>query len=115
MLGQLAGGVGHELRNPLGVISNADTRTQRVLEGLGLSQLVDVVLLSAELAWDKPDPRIFHEACQLLDVPPKHTLHVGDTLRDDIEGARGAGLQALHWGVEATHFSQVRDRVLADA
>ncbi len=103
---------GHGVR--LGVISNADTRTQRVLEGLGLSQLVDVVLLSAELAWDKPDPRIFHEACQLLDVPPKHTLHVGDTLRDDIEGARGAGLQALHWGVEATHFSQVRDRVLAD-
>ena len=40
--------------------------------------------------------------------------HVGDTLRDDIEGARGAGLQALHWGVDATHFSQVRDRVLAE-
>ncbi len=97
----------------LGVISNADTRTLRVLEGLGLSQLVDVVLLSAQLAWDKPDERIFHEACQLLDSPPRHTLHVGDSLHCDVEGARGAGLQALHWGVEASHFHQVRDRALS--
>lgn len=98
----------------LGVISNADTRTRRVLEGLGLSQLVDVVLLSAELAWDKPDERIFHEACQLLDSPPTRTMHVGDSLRCDVEGAQAAGLHALHWGTEATHFHQVRDRILSE-
>lgn len=97
----------------LGIISNADTRTHRVLEGLGLSQLVDEIMLSGELAWDKPDPRIFHEACQLLDVPPKHTLHVGDSLNDDIEGGQGAGLQTFHWGVEGEHFDVVRNRVLA--
>jgi REG-2-like HAD superfamily hydrolase len=96
----------------LGVISNADSRTRRVIEGLGLSQLVDMVLLSADLPWDKPHPAIFHEACQLLDVPPARTLHVGDSLECDVEGGRGAGLQVLHWGVEAEHFDQVRDRVL---
>ncbi len=95
----------------LGIISNADTRTHRVIEGLGLSQLVDVVLLSAELSWDKPDPRIFHEACQLLDVAPKHTLHVGDSLECDVQGARGAGLRALHWGLEAETFHEVLDIV----
>jgi REG-2-like HAD superfamily hydrolase len=98
----------------IGIISNADTRTRRVIEGLGLSQLADQILLSAELAWDKPDPRIFHEACQLLDMPPARTLHVGDSLLDDVHGARDAGLQALHWGVEVDHFHRVRDRVLAE-
>ena len=98
----------------LGIISNADTRSLQVIEGLGLSQLVDHVLLSAERPWDKPDPRIFMESCNLLDVAPNHTLHVGDSLLDDVQGAHGAGLQALHWGVEATHFDQVRDRVLSE-
>ena len=98
----------------IGIISNADTRTRRVIDGLGLSQLVDEILLSAERPWDKPDPRIFHEACSLLDMPPARTLHVGDSLLDDIHGARDAGMQPLHWGVEVDHFHQVRDQVLAD-
>jgi putative hydrolase of the HAD superfamily len=28
-------------------------------------------------------------------VSPAEALHIGDSLRDDVEGARGAGLSAL--------------------
>ncbi len=99
----------------LGIISNADTRSKRIMEGLGLSQLVDQILLSAELPWDKPDPRIFHEACRRLEISPEELLHVGDSLHDDINGATDAGCEALHWGHRVTHFHTVRDRVLGQA
>ncbi len=97
----------------LGVISNADTRSRAVLAGLGLSQLVDHILLSAERPWDKPDPRLFHEACDLLEQVPGVVLHVGDSLHDDVHGARSAGMQALHWGHDVEHFDQVRRHVMA--
>jgi putative hydrolase of the HAD superfamily len=60
-----------------------------------LSDAFDAVLASAEVASQKPDPGIFLEACRRLGVLPHRTLHVGDSVVDDIEGARNAGLQAL--------------------
>jgi putative hydrolase of the HAD superfamily len=44
---------------------------------------------------EKPDERIFLEACNRLGVPPERTLHVGDTHLDDYIGAESAGLQAV--------------------
>ena len=41
----------------------------------------------------KPDPRIFHAACDALGVSPAETLHIGDDLALDVEAARGAGLR----------------------
>jgi putative hydrolase of the HAD superfamily len=38
---------------------------------------------------------MFAEACRRLGVPAGQVLHVGDTIADDIDGARGAGVQAV--------------------
>jgi len=62
---------------------------------LGIGDLFDHVLASAELGRKKPEPAIFAEACRRLGTEPGRTLHVGDTLLDDLEGARNAGLHAL--------------------
>ena len=43
----------------------------------------------------KPDPRIFHHACDLLQEDPRVVLHVGDHPIDDVLGALGAGLQSI--------------------
>lgn len=43
----------------------------------------------------KPDARIFHAACEALDVPPQQTLHIGDDWVLDVRGAREAGLHAV--------------------
>ena len=40
----------------------------------------------------KPDPRIFHAACDALGVEPGATLHIGDDLELDVLAARRAGL-----------------------
>ena len=43
----------------------------------------------------KPHPSIFSEALQRLRVQPSEALMVGDSVRDDVEGALGAGMRAV--------------------
>jgi len=62
---------------------------------LGIADGFDHVLASAELGTKKPEPEIFEEACRRLGTAPGRTLHVGDTVVDDLHGARNAGLHAL--------------------
>ena len=46
----------------------------------------------------KPDPAIFGLALESLGVPASDTvLHVGDSLRSDVDGARAAGIQPVHF------------------
>jgi HAD superfamily hydrolase (TIGR01549 family) len=80
---------------PLAVISNWQRGLGNFCYELGLSGWLDHILASAELGFAKPDPRIFREACRRLGVPPGRTLHVGDTMIDDYQGAEGAGLPVV--------------------
>jgi HAD superfamily hydrolase (TIGR01549 family) len=48
-----------------------------------------VIISSADVGVEKPDPRIFEEALRKLSVAPQDTVHVGDLIRDDYEGATG--------------------------
>ncbi|MFH1469749.1 MAG: HAD-IA family hydrolase [Pseudomonadota bacterium] len=97
----------------LGVVSNADTRTRAIVEGLGLDALVDTVVISAEVGIEKPDPRIFHLACDRLGVAPAEAVHVGDSLGSDVRGARGAGLTAWRYGHDVADFAEIARRLLA--
>lgn len=80
----------------IGVISNWDSRLERILNGIGLSQVFDVVAISSLVGYSKPHPRIFEIALERAGLPPEEAVHVGDTYRDDVEGARSAGIQAFH-------------------
>lgn len=79
----------------LGIVSNWDSSLPGLLEGLRLAARFRVIAVSAVEETGKPDPEIFRRACARLGVAPAETLHVGDSLREDYEGARGAGLRAV--------------------
>ena len=79
----------------LAVVSNWDVSLHDVLERTGLRPLVDAVVISAELGVAKPDPAIFRAALDRLGAGPDGALHVGDSLEDDVAGARAAGLDAV--------------------
>ncbi len=79
----------------LGLISNWDERLPRLLGGLDLAPLLDVVVYSQEVGAEKPHQRIFTAALDRLDLPPPRVLHVGDRRRQDVEGARAVGMRAL--------------------
>ena len=80
------------------VVSNWDVSLLEVLERVGLAPLVDGVVTSAAVGARKPEPAIFHHALALAGVdhdPARHARHVGDSLSEDVAGARACGIGAL--------------------
>jgi putative hydrolase of the HAD superfamily len=79
----------------IGVVSNWDTRLKSISDGLGLTRLVDFIVISAEVGVRKPDPKIFQLALDKAGVRPEEAIHVGDLPEEDAEGARRAGLRPV--------------------
>jgi putative hydrolase of the HAD superfamily len=80
----------------LAIVSNWDARLARVLEGLGLASRFEVVVVSSEVGVEKPHAGIFAAAAERLRCAPDELVHVGDSVREDVEGAIAAGWGALH-------------------
>jgi HAD superfamily hydrolase (TIGR01509 family) len=68
---------------PVAVVSNIGWDLRPIFVHSGLDAYVDHYLLSYELEIQKPDPRIFRTACDLLGLPPTEVLMVGDDLPAD--------------------------------
>jgi putative hydrolase of the HAD superfamily len=79
----------------LGIISNFDSRLFNVLRGLGIADLFDTITISSLAHAAKPAPKIFRLALDKHAMDPEDAVHVGDSRRDDADGARKAGLQAV--------------------
>ena len=94
----------------LGVVSNSDGRVEQALQAAGLRQYFDVVIDSALIGVEKPDPRIFHAALDALGVAPGEALYVGDLYEVDVVGARAAGLDAVLLG-KAEHMTELNCRI----
>jgi FMN phosphatase YigB (HAD superfamily) len=79
----------------LAVVSNSNGTVARILESLDLARWLDLVVDSAVVGFEKPDPRIFRHAAAALGVEPEEAVHVGDLYSVDVAGARAAGLRAI--------------------
>ncbi len=79
----------------LGIISNFDSRLFTVLRGLGIDRLFDTVTISSLAHAAKPAPRIFELALEKHAADPAEAVHVGDSFRDDVQGAANAGLTGI--------------------
>jgi putative hydrolase of the HAD superfamily len=79
----------------LGVITNGlpDVQYQKI-EAIGLRDVFSCIVLSEEIGIRKPDPRIFHHAANALQIQPVNCLYVGDSYRNDVIGAKSAGMRA---------------------
>jgi putative hydrolase of the HAD superfamily len=77
------------------VVSNWDSSLPALLHRLELAPLFDAVVVSAAVGHSKPSGRIFEEALRLAGVAAHEAVHVGDSLPDDYDGARAAGIHAL--------------------
>jgi putative hydrolase of the HAD superfamily len=79
----------------VGLISNFDLRVYRLLDNLELSSLFDSVTIPAESRWAKPQAGIFTFARARHGLTAGESVHVGDSVGDDVEGAVHAGLRAV--------------------
>ncbi len=81
-----------------GVITNGPAEHQRKkVRQLGIYDWIkyEDVVVSGELAFMKPDVRIFRHTEQLLGIEPENTYYIGDSYANDIVGAKGAGWKAI--------------------
>jgi putative hydrolase of the HAD superfamily len=76
-------------------LSNWDARLHSVLDGLGLGEYLSKRFISAELGWEKPDPAIYRHVAEILRLPPTSLLSIGDDPKNDVEGPKRAGWQAV--------------------
>jgi hypothetical protein len=109
----------------VGIVTNSDSRVPSILDSFGLTigsrrigsieqrkrdtsvaDDVSFVVLSYDVGYEKPDPRVFHAATQMLEetlseAPMKECadefekLYVGDSVEKDYRGANGAGWNAV--------------------
>jgi putative hydrolase of the HAD superfamily len=79
----------------LAVISNFDSRLFNILQGLGVTESFESILISSQSGYAKPAPEIFHQALARHKARAKETIHIGDSVDKDAAGARGAGLTAV--------------------
>jgi putative hydrolase of the HAD superfamily len=77
------------------VVSNWDVSLNEALDQLGLTQMLDGVVTSAAFGARKPSPAIFEYALGLAGVAAHEAVHIGDSLAEDIAGARAAGIEAV--------------------
>jgi putative hydrolase of the HAD superfamily len=75
--------------------SNWDCSLPRVLDRVGLGQLLDGVVSSAEVGSPKPAPELFRAALRLAGAAPGAAAHVGDSLANDVGGAHAAGIRPV--------------------
>jgi len=74
------------------VVSNANGTVRQAFQRIGLFDLVDVIVDSAEEGFEKPDRRLFDVALRRAGANHSHALHIGDIYHIDVAGARAAGL-----------------------
>lgn len=79
----------------VGLISNFDARLYDVLRALELTSYFDSIHISTEVGAAKPNALIFATALRENQLAAAQALHVGDSFREDIEGAQAAGWQAV--------------------
>ncbi|HKQ72170.1 MAG TPA: HAD-IA family hydrolase [Blastocatellia bacterium] len=93
----------------LGVISNFDSRLYDVLQACELDRYFDSIHISTRVGAAKPAPAIFQAALDYHTVEPNQAWLVGDSLRDDVEGAEAVGIRASLIDREAklTEFSGI--------
>jgi putative hydrolase of the HAD superfamily len=72
---------------------------------------VDAIVDSRSHGRVKPHPTIFRAALERLDVEPADAVMVGDSLEEDVEGARALGMRAILVDRDERH-PEVEERLL---
>lgn len=73
------------------LLSNTQGFDMEMLDALGIAERLKTRVLSADLGRLKPDPAAFAAVQARMGLFPGNLVMVGDSWRDDVQGALGAG------------------------
>ncbi len=65
------------------------------LRSVGLTDFFETVIVSSDLGYRKPDPRIFELALSKMGLSPAETLFIGNDMYRDVFGAHETGMKTV--------------------
>jgi FMN phosphatase YigB (HAD superfamily) len=65
------------------------------LRKLQINSYFNAVVVSEDVGWRKPHRTIFDQALQMLHAKPEEAVFVGDSPKEDMEGAKNAGMRTV--------------------
>ena len=71
------------------------------IEKTGLKKYMQGAISAADVSASKPNPQMFQRVSEITDVPPQNSIHIGDNLVDDIEGAANANFLSIWVNLKA--------------
>ncbi len=75
------------------------------MEMFDILDIFDLVVMSSDFNIRKPSPKIFEYVLNQLKIKRNEMIFVGDTLYDDVQGAKAAGLlMAIHIKRDRSYF-----------
>ena len=96
---------------PLGVVSNWPPTLDMTLQKAALRGYFQIVVSSGETGFAKPRPEIFRVAADRLGLDAASIWYVGDSVSDDVVGARGVGMVPIlldRWDRHGDHPERIR-------
>lgn len=87
----------------IGILSNSDASLrERLRDGVGISDLFDVLVCSAEVGMAKPEPPIYRLAAERLGLPPEACVFVDDH-EPNVVAAQAIGMRGVFFRVDRGH------------
>jgi putative hydrolase of the HAD superfamily len=94
----------------LAIISNAISEIPReTIEKSDLNKYFTKIVISRDLGIRKPDPDIFNFTLSSIGVKPEESIHIGDSLYEDILGAKNVGMKTIWINKDNGGFSVLPD------
>jgi len=80
----------------VGILSNGlfEERINKIRK-TGISKFIDVLVTTDIVGFDKPNEKPFNFILDILNVKPDETIFIGNSLMEDIYGAKNANIKAL--------------------
>jgi putative hydrolase of the HAD superfamily len=79
----------------IGLLSNCSIEIPILWPETAFADLFDSLIFSSRECLKKPDPRIYHLACERLGVAPEQCLYIADGENYELAAARKIGLDAV--------------------
>ncbi|MBR4456731.1 MAG: HAD family hydrolase [Solobacterium sp.] len=92
----------------IGILSNGDSLCQRrKIDACGISDLLDVMVISGDTDTRKPDPEIFRLTAAKLGLTCEECVFVGDMFLNDVMGAHLAGMKPVWVWPHGTRYNEI--------
>jgi putative hydrolase of the HAD superfamily len=81
----------------LALVSNAasDQAIREALNRLGIARFFDAIIISSQVGLRKPSSAVFMKALKALNVKPGEAVFIGDSMKDDITGAKKISMKTI--------------------